>query len=66
MPASPFQPVYNATKHKVFQDSFDAKECYSEEFILVPLTILGIATMVPAVVGYEGSTVVVVFKHHVY
>jgi Cd2+/Zn2+-exporting ATPase len=30
--------------------------------ILVPLTIMGIAKIGPAVVGHEGSTVVVVFN----
>lgn len=30
--------------------------------ILVPLTILGIAQMGPAVIGHEGSTLVVVFN----
>ncbi len=37
MPASPFQP---AQIHKVFQDSFDAKECYSEEFIFQKLNYI--------------------------
>jgi Cd2+/Zn2+-exporting ATPase len=30
--------------------------------ILIPLTILGYASMGPAVIGHEGSTLVVVFN----